>query len=86
VNSLSERFLATTATPHHCSKHQNKGIDDMHAYGSLDHYGGAAVQQGCIFVVVACRFPNIWQIPMGNKPIQGGGHSCAYCKLSKTLE
>jgi hypothetical protein len=61
--------LATTVTPHHCNKHQNKGNDDVCAYGSLDHYGGTAVQQGCILVVVASGTPSIWQIPKGNKPI-----------------
>jgi hypothetical protein len=86
VNSLSDCSLAITITPRHLNKHQNKGNDDVHAYGSLDHYGGTAVQQGCILVVVACRIPGIWQIPMGNNPIQGGGHSHPYCKLSKTIE
>jgi hypothetical protein len=86
VNFLSERSLATTVTPYHPNKHQNKGNDDVHAYGSLDHYGGTAVQQGCILTVVACRIPGIWQKQTSNKPIQGSGHSHTYCKPSKTLE
>jgi hypothetical protein len=86
VNSLSEHSLATTITPHHCNKNQNKGNDFVHAYGSLDHYGGTAVQQRCILAVVVCRLPGIWQILKGNKPIQGGGYFHAYCKPSQTLE
>jgi hypothetical protein len=86
VNYLSEHSLATTITPHNRKKHQNKGNDDVRAYGSVDHYSGTAVQRGCILAVVVCRIPGIWQILMGNKPIQGGGHSHAYCKPSETLE
>ena len=45
-----------------------------------------AVQWGGILAVVQHRISITWQIPTGNKPVQGGGHSHTYCKLSKNLE
>jgi hypothetical protein len=42
--------------------------------------------EDAFLAVVVCRIPGIWQMPMGNKPIQGSGYSHAYCKPSQTLE